>query len=137
MKTPNTWDFCHKNAKFEHFSSRIHQKLGIFDEIFMKNWEICIIWYKINHRSNNLGRKLQKIGFFAKTGTNFHTLFLQIITCGFILAQLLKQIVFPHKTKVEISHKSNLTKNIHNYCRKHRKFAKFIILHNRIQNSEN
>ena len=47
-----------------------------------------------------------------------------------------KTIIFPHKTKVEIVHKSNPTKNIHNYCRKHRKFAKFIILHNRIQNSE-
>ena len=27
-------------------------------------------------------------------------------------------------------------KNIHNHCRKHRKFAKFVILHNRIQISE-
>ena len=52
------------------------------DEIFLKNREIHIIWYKITHKSNNLGRKLQKIGFFAKTGTNFHTLLLQIITCG-------------------------------------------------------
>ena len=92
------------------FSCRIHRKLGIFNEIFLKNWEIRIIWYKINHRSNNLGRKLQKIGFFAKTGTNFHTLFLQIITCGYILAQFLKQLFFPHKNKVEISYKSYLAK---------------------------
>ena len=28
-------------------------------------------------------------------------------------------------------------KNIHNHCRKHRKFTKFVILHNRIQTSEN
>ena len=33
-------------------------KLGIFDEIFPKNQEIRIIWYKINNKSNNLGRKL-------------------------------------------------------------------------------
>ena len=37
---------------------------------------------------------------------------------------------------MEISHKSYLTKVSTDYCRKHRKFAKFIILHNRIQNSE-
>ena len=68
---------------------------------------------------------------------NFHTLLLQIISCGYTLAKLLKTTVFPHKTKVEISHKSNLTKISTNYCRKYRKFAKFIFLHNRIQISEN
>ena len=98
-KTPNTRDFHHKNSQFERFSCRIHQKLGIFDEIFPKNREICIIWYKINHKSNNLGRKLRKIRFFGKTGTNFHTLFLQIITCGYILAQLLKQLFFHTKPR--------------------------------------
>ena len=93
-KTPNTRDFCHKNSQLKHFSSRIHRILGIFHEIFPKNREIRIIWYKITHKSNNLGRKLQKIRFFAKTGTNFHTLLLQIITCGYILAKLLKQLFF-------------------------------------------
>ena len=99
MKTPNTWDFHHKNSQLEHFLSRIHQKLGIFDEIFPKNLEIHIIWYKITHKSNNLGRKLQKIGLFAETGTNFHTLLLQIITCGCILAKLLKQLFFNTKLR--------------------------------------
>ena len=48
--TPNTWDFRHKNSQLEHFPSRIHQKLRIFNEIFLKNWEIRIIWYKITHK---------------------------------------------------------------------------------------
>ena len=52
------------------------------------------------------------------------------------ISTIAKTIVFPHKTKVRIFHKSNLTKISTNYCRKHRKFAKFVILHNRIQNSE-
>ena len=30
---------------------------------------------------------------------NFHKPFLQIITCGYILAQLLKQLSFPHKQR--------------------------------------
>ena len=38
---------------------------------------------------------------------------------------------------MEIFHKVIFCKNIHNHCRKHRKFSKFIILHNRIQISEN
>ena len=109
-KTPNIWDFCHKNSQLERLLCKIHWKLGIFDEIFLKNREIRIIWYKINHISNNLGRKLWKIGFFTKTGTNFCTLFLQITECGYILVQIAKTIVFPHKTKVEKSHNSNLTK---------------------------
>ena len=70
-KTPNTRDFCHKNPQLERFPCRIHRKLRIFDEIFLKNRESRIIWYKINHKSNNLGRKLRKIRFFTKTGTNF------------------------------------------------------------------
>ena len=135
-KTPNTQDFHHKNSQLEHFSCRIHQKLGIFDEIFPKNWETHIIWYKINHKSNNLGRKLRKIRFFTKTGTNFSHI---TSTNNFIwvhISTIAKTIVFPHKTKVEISPKSNLTKISTNYCRKHRKFAKFVNLHNRIQHSE-
>ena len=35
------------------------------------------------------------------------------------ISKIAKTIVFPHKTKVEISHKSNLTKISTNYCRKH------------------
>ena len=102
-KTPNTQDFHNKNSQFK-------QKLGIFDEIFLKNREIHIIWYKINHKSNNLGRKLRKIGFFGKTGTNFHTLFLQISICGYKLTQKLKNNCFTIQIYVVIFHKLYLTK---------------------------
>ena len=135
-KTPNTWDFHQNNSKLECFHAEYTKKLRIFDEIFPKNWENCITWYKISHRSNNLGRKLRKIGFFAKTGTNFRTLFLQISTCGYILAQLLKQLFFHTKQRWKYF-TSHFCKNIHNHCRKHRKFAKFVVLHNRIQISGN
>ena len=67
---------------------------------------------------------------------DFQILFLQIIACGQILAQKLKQLFLPHKNRGgNISQIISCT-NIHNYCRKHQKFAKFIILHNRTQNSE-
>ena len=46
-------------------------------------------------------------------------------------------IIFSTQTEVEIFHKSFFCKNIHNHCRKHRKFSKLVILHNRIQISEN
>ena len=41
----------------------------------------------------------EKSDFFAKTGTNFRTLFLQISTCGDLLAQLLKQLFFHTKQR--------------------------------------
>ena len=52
------------------------------------------------------------------------------------ISKIAKTIIFSTQTEVEIFHKSIFCKNIHNYCRKHRKFAKFIILHNRTQISE-
>ena len=70
--------------------------------MFPKNWEICNIWYKINLKSNNLGRKLRKIRFFSKIGTNFQILFLQIIICGYILVQKLKQLFYHTKLEVVI-----------------------------------
>ena len=106
---------------------RFFQKIGKFSLFGIKLTINLTIWVENS----------EKIGFFAKTGTNFRTLFLQISTCGYILAQLLKQLFFPHKKEVETFLKSFFCKNIHNHCRKHRKFAKFIILHNRIQISEN
>ena len=60
-------------------------------------------------------------------------LFLQIITCGYILAKLLKKLSFPHKQRWKFFTSYFSAKTVHNYCRKHRKFAKFIILHNRTQ----
>ena len=90
----------------ECFSCRIHQKLGIFDEIFPKNRKFCIISYKSKLKINIVGRKIRKIGFYGKTSTNFQSFSLQLIA------------------------------QITNYCRKHRKFTKFVTLHNTKQNSE-
>ena len=52
------------------------------------------------------------------------------------ISKIAKTIIFSTQTEVEIFHKVNFCKTIHNYCRKHRKFAKFIILHKRTQISE-
>ena len=52
------------------------------------------------------------------------------------ISAIAKTIIFSTQTEVEIFHKLFFCKTIHNYCRKHQKFAKFVILHNRIQISE-
>ena len=52
------------------------------------------------------------------------------------ISEIAKTIIFSTQTKVETFHKQFFCKTIHNYCRKHQKFAKFVILHNRIQISE-
>ena len=58
---------------------RIHRKLGVFDEIFPKNWKFRIISYKSKLKINIVGRKIQKIGFYGKTSTNFQSFSLQLI----------------------------------------------------------
>ena len=103
---------------------------------FRKIGKFALFNLKLTIKPNDLGRKLRKIGFFAKVNTNFHKPFLQIITCGYISMQLLKQLSFPHKQRWKYFTSYFFCKTIHNYCRKHRKFAKFVILHNRIQISE-
>ena len=52
------------------------------------------------------------------------------------ISAIAKTIIFSTQTEVEIFHNLFFCKTIHNYCRKHRKFAKFVILHIRIQISE-
>ena len=108
--TLNIRDFCHNNSIFERFHAEYTENSGYSMRFFPKNWEIRINWYKINHISNNLGRKLRKIGIFTKTGTNSHTLFLQNNRMWIYISTIIKTIVFPHKNKVEKSHNLNLTK---------------------------
>ena len=48
------------------------------------------------------------------------------------ISKIAKTIIFSTQTEVEILYKLFFCKTIHNYCRKHRKFAKFVILHNRM-----
>ena len=52
------------------------------------------------------------------------------------ISKIAKTIIFSTQKDVETFHKLFFCKTIHNYCRKHRKFAKLIILHNRMQISE-
>ena len=52
------------------------------------------------------------------------------------ISKIAKTIIFFPQTDVESFHKLFFFKSIHNYCRKHRKFAKFVILHNRMEISE-
>ena len=52
------------------------------------------------------------------------------------ISKIAKTIIFFTQTEVETFHKLFSCKTIHNYCRKHRKFAKFVILHNRTQITE-
>ena len=47
-----------------------------------------------------------------------------------------KTIVLPHINRGGNTSQILSCTHIHNYYRKHRKFAKFVILHNRTQNSE-
>ena len=105
---------------------------------FQKIGKIAVISVILIKKPNYLGKKIQKIGFFAKTSTNFsQILFLQIITCGYILAKSLKQLSFPHKQRWKSftsyfffqNHPHIIVENTENS-------PNFIILHNRTQISE-
>ena len=63
----------------ERFTGRIHQKLGIFDEIFPKIGKFAIIGVELGLKPNILGRKLRKIGFFAKTSNTLKSFALQLV----------------------------------------------------------
>ena len=47
---PEYSGFLIQKHTVERFSSRIHQKIGIFDGIFPKNWENHSIAYKVNFK---------------------------------------------------------------------------------------
>ena len=76
----------------ERFTGRIHRKLGIFDEIFPKNRKIRNYWYKIRFKPNKLGRKLRKIGFFAKTSNTLKLFALQLVAQVTIVENIKKKI---------------------------------------------
>ena len=52
------------------------------------------------------------------------------------ISKIAKTIIFSTQTEVKIFHKLFFYKTIQNYCRKHRKLTKFVILYNRTQSSE-
>ena len=111
-KTPNNRDFHHKNSQLQRFHAEYTKNSGYSMRFFKKIGKFALFSIKLNIKSNNLGRKLRKIGFFAKISTNFRKLFLQIIACGYILAQLLKQSFFHTKSRWE-NLKIQIVQNIH------------------------
>ena len=102
---------------------------------FWKIRKFTVFSTKLTIISINLCRKIRKIGFLPNKYE-----FSQIIStnnCMWIdISAIAKTIISSTQTEVEIFHKLFFCKTIHNYCRKHWKFAKVIILHNRIQTSE-
>ena len=109
--------------------------MGYSTRFSLKNQETLIIWYKISHRSNNLGRKLRKIGFFARNRYGFSHIISTNKHMWIYIGAIAKTIFFHTNRGGNISQIISC-KNIHNHCRKHRKFAKLVILHNRTQISE-
>ena len=97
--TPNTWDFCHKNHNYSVFHAEYTENSEYSMRFFQKIGKLTGLEQKLTIKPNNLSRKLRKVGFFTKISTNFRKPFLQIITCGYILAKLLKQLSFPHKQR--------------------------------------
>ena len=93
-------------------------KTWIFDEIFPKNRKLELFSIKLTINLTIWVENSEKLDFLGKQ-VQISTLFLQIITCGYILAQLLKQLFFPPNQGGKILH-SKSTKISTNYCRKHR-----------------
>ena len=110
METPNTQDFRHKNS----------YSLSIFMQNTPKTWEIR---WDFSEKSGKLAlfsieltpnltiwvENSEKSDFSVKQVWIFKHLFLQIVTCGYILAQKLKQLFYHTKIEVVILHKLYLT----------------------------
>ena len=136
MKTPNTRDFHHKNSQSECFYAEYTENLGYSMRLFRKIGNIAFISIKLTIKPNNLGRKLRKLDFSLKQVQIFAKIISTNNYMWIYISKIAKTIVFSTQTEVETFHKLFFCKTIHNYCRKHRKFTKFIILHNRMQISE-
>ena len=70
-KIPNTRDFRYKNSQSKRFYAEYTENLGYSMKFFQKIRKIAVISVILIKKSDNLGRKLRKIGFFAKTNMNF------------------------------------------------------------------
>ena len=98
-KTPNTRDFHHKNSKLERFHADYTKNLGYSMRFLRKIGKFSLFGIKLAIDLTISVENSKKSDFLLETGTNFRTLFLQISACGYILAQLLKQLFFPHKQR--------------------------------------
>ena len=98
-KTLNTRDFRHKNSQFEHFHAEYTENLGHSMRFFRKIRKLALLSIELTSKLTIWVENSKKIGFFSNTSTNFQIFFLQIITCGYTLAQKAKSIVLPHKNQ--------------------------------------
>ena len=76
---------------------------------FRKIGKVALFGIKLTINLTIWVENSEKSDFSLKPVRIFHTLLLQLISCGYTLTQSLKQL-FSTQTKVEISPKSNLTK---------------------------
>ena len=98
-KTPNTRDFRHKNSQLERFHAEYTENSGYSMRFLPKIGKFTLFGIKLAIDLTIWVENSEKSDFSLKTGTNFRTLFLQISTCGYVLAQLLQQLFFPHKQR--------------------------------------
>ena len=135
-KTPNTLDFRHKNPHLQRFHAEYTKNLGYSMRFFQKIGKFTVFSIKLIIKSNNLGRKIRKIRFFAQNKYEFS----QIIStnnCMWIyISTTAKTIIFHAKSRWKYLKIQILQKIPTSNCRKNQKFDKFVILHNRIQISE-
>ena len=75
--TPNTWDFCHKSSKSKRFYAEYTKKSGYLMVFLQKIGKITVFHTKLTTSISLVGRKIQKIGFYNKTGTIFKSFPLQ------------------------------------------------------------
>ena len=110
-KTPNNRDFRHKNSQFEHFHAEYTENSEHLMRFFQKIGKFALFSVELTSKLTFWVENSKKIGFLSKTSTNFQTLFLQIVTFGYILAQKLKQSFYHTKIEVVILHKLYLHKH--------------------------
>ena len=102
---------------------------------FRKIGKIAVISIILIKKPNNWVENSEKsdfslelVGIFAIISTNNYM--------WIHISKIAKNSYLFHTNKGGNRSQVNFTKTIHNYCRKHRKSAKFVILHNRTQSSE-
>ena len=118
-RKPQKFGIFLKITQFEHFMCRIHQKLGTFDVIFLKNWEIHKILCTTNHKSNIIVvENSEKSGF----STNSKQIFAKYLLfyMWFYKGIKVNILATTQKNCCSINLQNKSCTNNQNYCRKHR-----------------
>ena len=77
--TPNIRDFRFKNIQWSVLQAEYTENSGYSMRFFRKIGKFAIIGEKLGLQPNILGRKLRKIGFFAKTSNTLKSFALQLV----------------------------------------------------------